>query len=59
LIGLGEDEITIGRNSNSTVVMKEISVSRNHCVISYKKKTLFIKDKGSKFGTLIKVADEL
>jgi pSer/pThr/pTyr-binding forkhead associated (FHA) protein len=31
LVGLGEEGITIGRNSNSTIVMKEISVSRNHC----------------------------
>lgn len=55
LIGLGEDEITIGRNSNSNVVMKEISVSRSHCVLFYRNKRLFIKDKGSKFGTLIRV----
>ena len=55
LIGLGDDEITIGRNSNSNVVMKEISVSRNHCSLVYKGKKLFIKDKGSKFGTLIKI----
>ena len=55
LIGLGDEEITIGRNSNSNVVMKEISVSRSHCTLVYKNRNLFIKDKGSKFGTLIKV----
>ena len=37
--------------------MKEISVSRTHCIITYKNKTLFIKDKASKFGTLIKVSE--
>lgn len=55
LIGLGQEEISIGRNSNSTVVMKEISISRTHSVLTYKNRTLFIRDKGSKFGTLIKV----
>ena len=59
LIGLGDDEITIGRNSNSNVVMKEISVSRNHCSLLYKNKQLFLKDKGSKFGTLIKLDNEV
>ena len=39
--------------------MKEISVSRNHCSLFYKGKKLFIKDKGSKFGTLIKIDNEL
>jgi|694.fasta_scaffold83823_5 pSer/pThr/pTyr-binding forkhead associated (FHA) protein len=39
--------------------MKEISVSRIHCSIIYKNKKLLIKDKGSKFGTLIKVAEKL
>ena len=59
LIGLGEEEITIGRNSNSNVVMKEISVSRSHCALLYKNKQLFIRDKGSKFGTLIKLENEI
>jgi hypothetical protein len=59
LIGLGDDEISIGRNSNSNVVMKEISVSRNHCSLLYKNKHLFIKDKGSKFGTLIRLDGEV
>lgn len=59
LVGLGEEDITIGRNSNSTIVMKEISVSRNHCELTYKNRILYIKDKGSKFGTLIKATDEI
>lgn len=38
--------------------MKEISVSRNHCSMIYRNKQLYIKDKGSKFGTLVKIQDE-
>ena len=39
--------------------MKEISVSRSHCALFYKNKQLFIKDKGSKFGTLIKAEGDV
>ena len=57
LIGLNDEEITIGRNSSSNVVMKEISVSRSHCALTYKHKQLFLRDKSSKFGTLVKVEE--
>lgn len=40
-------------------MMKEISVSRSHCSLLYRNKRLLIKDKGSKFGTLIKVEEEV
>jgi hypothetical protein len=59
MLGLQPDEeITIGRNNNSNVVMKEISVSRTHCSLIYKHRKLFIQDKSSKFGTLVRVLNE-
>jgi pSer/pThr/pTyr-binding forkhead associated (FHA) protein len=36
------------------VIFRDISVSRNHCVIIYKYGGLYIQDKKSKFGTLIR-----
>ena len=59
MVSLAQPEITVGRNSNCNVVMKEISVSRNHCVLTYHHKQLFVKDKGSKFGTLVRLAEEV
>ena len=47
-------ELSVGRNNSSEVIMNDISVSRSHCYLTYEKGTLFIKDKNSKFGTLIK-----
>lgn len=35
------------------MVLKDISVSRNHCSLVYKHNKLFIQDRKSKFGTLI------
>jgi len=39
--------------------MKDISVSRNHCTLLYKNKTLLLKDNGSKFGTLVMIQNEI
>ena len=50
-----DKEIVIGRNNSSHVVMKDISISRKHCSIEYKNGLLLIRDKMSKFGTLVKV----
>ena len=36
----------------NSIRIKDISVSRNHCVIKKKDGKLYIEDKGSKFGTL-------
>lgn len=57
MVGLKEEEILIGRNSVSHVVMKEISVSRTHCAFIYRNRQLYISDKNSKFGTLIRLID--
>jgi pSer/pThr/pTyr-binding forkhead associated (FHA) protein len=44
----------VGRNHTSQVILRDISVSRNHCVIINKHGRLYIQDKKSKFGTLIR-----
>ena len=50
---INEDIITLGRSQNNRVKLKDISVSRIHCNFIKRKNTLFIVDKGSKFGSLI------
>ena len=47
--------ITIGRGSESSIFINDISVSRLHCFfnINKKAKKLFLVDNNSKFGTLI------
>ena len=47
-------ELSVGRNNSSEVVLGDISVSRSHCTFLYEKGQLFVKDRKSKFGTLIK-----
>lgn len=54
VINIKEEElITVGRSQNNKIKLKDISVSRNHCVFFKKENKIFIKDKGSKFGTLV------
>jgi hypothetical protein len=56
LISLQKDkEVAIGRNNASQVIMKDISISRTHCSLEYKHGMVLVRDKKSKFGTLIKV----
>ena len=45
--------VSIGRNHTSQVILRDISVSRNHCSMVYKFGKVFLQDKKSKFGTLI------
>ena len=54
-----KNEITIGRGKNCIFHLNNISVSREHCVISYEKDNNIIKivDNKSKFGTLIQNID--
>lgn len=47
--------MAIGRNNASQVIMKDISISRTHCSLEYKNGMVLLRDKKSKFGTLIKV----
>lgn len=50
-----QNELKIGRNQNNHIVLKDISISRNHCVLKRDKNNLKIKDINSKFGTLLYV----
>ena len=52
-------ELTLGRKKNNDIKLKDISVSRNHCVIIKKDDNLFIKDLGSKFGTMKYIKDSI
>ena len=49
------NETTIGRTANNKIKLKDISVSRVHCVLKKVDDKLYIIDKGSKFGTMIYV----
>ena len=54
IISFDEDEkITFGRSDNCDFSIKELSISRIHCIIYKEGNNLFIKDNESKFGTLI------
>ena len=54
-----DDEITIGRSQNNKIKLRDISVSRFHCSLIKKNKTISIIDKCSKFGSLIYVNSPL
>ena len=45
-------ELSLGRKKNNHIKLKDISVSRNHCVIVKKDNNLLMKDLRSKFGTM-------
>lgn len=54
VVNIPENErISVGRNQNNLIKLKDISVSRSHCDIYKKDNKLYIIDKGSKFGTLL------
>ena len=45
-------ELKVGRNQNNEIVLKDISISRFHCLLKRENNLLKIKDTKSKFGTL-------
>jgi pSer/pThr/pTyr-binding forkhead associated (FHA) protein len=47
--------IGLGRGRDSDVRVHDISVSRNHATISVTDRGVYLKDRDSKFGTLVKV----
>ena len=51
--------LIIGRANNSDIRLSDISVSRNHSVISYDNGEFFIDDIGSKFGTLLLIQNNI
>ena len=48
-------DIKIGRGQVCDILFSDASVSRIHCVLSVEGRSVFLKDYGSKFGTLILV----
>ena len=50
-------ELTLGRKKNNIIKLKDISISRSHCIITKKGENLLIKDLGSKFGTMKYIKD--
>jgi len=55
LIKASEEEVRIGRGHSNSMLVSDISVSRNHASIIYKDGKFLIFDKNSKFGTLVQV----
>ena len=47
-----DTELSLGRKKNNNIKLKDISVSRNHCILKKIDNNLFMKDLGSKFGTM-------
>ena len=52
---VNDRKINVGRGHESNVILSDISVSRIHCVMVVEKKSVFLEDNDSKFGTLILV----
>ena len=50
--------LKIGRKKENNVVFKDLSISGNHCEILPKNHRLYIKDSGSKFGTMYYIQNE-
>ena len=48
-----QGEIKIGRGQVCDILFSDASVSRVHCLFSVEGKNVFLKDYGSKFGTLV------
>lgn len=53
------NKISIGRSVWSDLKLKDISVSRNHCKIKNIGSEFYLKDKNSKYGTLVEVKNEV
>ena len=51
--------LIIGRANNSDIRLSDISVSRNHSVISFDNGEFYIDDIGSKFGTLLLIQNNI
>lgn len=49
----------IGRGSTADMTLNDITVSRNHCVISYNSMDggFYLSDEGSKFGTQLELKE--
>lgn len=54
-----KSEIKIGRSNDAELRLSDISVSRNHSCLIYRKGHFFIQDLRSKFGTLLLLQNEI
>ena len=54
-----KDYLLIGRANNSDIRLNDVSVSRNHSIISYNDGNFYIEDIGSKFGTLLLIQNNI
>ena len=52
-------ELSLGRKKNNHIKLKDISVSRNHCLLMKEGDNLLMKDLGSKFGTMKYIKNDL
>lgn len=48
-----KDHLILGRGLSVDMRVPEISVSRNHASITYQDGNFYLKDCGSKYGTLV------
>lgn len=54
-----KDFLVIGRANNSDIRLNDVSVSRNHAMISYLNGNFYIDDIKSKFGTLLLIQNNI
>lgn len=55
-VNLGDEnksEFSVGRTQSNAIKLRNISVSRVHCSLKYENGMMFIRDDGSKFGTML------
>ncbi len=51
--------INIGRSNTSEIKMVDMSISRNHSVIQLYNNNFYVRDLGSKFGTLVELKNQI
>lgn len=49
----------IGRGENNHIRLQNISISKDHSEIFYYKNQFFIRDKNSRFGTLLQIQKDI
>ena len=54
-----KQEFKLGRGHESEVRINDISVSRCHAIIKYKKDGFYMEDNLSKFGTIVLIKEKL
>ena len=54
-----KDYLILGRANNSDIRLSDVSVSRNHSIISYSNGNFYIDDIASKFGTLVLIQNNI